>query len=243
MQTGTWGNGILNAQNKFAHTLGAIFVPLTTSTGSKKDKGLKHIVIAFSTLGAFIIMALCIGTHAAFLADPESCPEIVNKWECLFLPATNCPWPDLALHCRNSSCASRELCYNSATPGGVVVNSAEIRDILQKRMLPLPDHIPQVGLALTMQSNHADGLITPSAIETTTRGGGSALESHFIHENLTCVAVHVRRDDRAIAGEDMLAWCRNHTKIVNGEKKLTGQWVDGVCAVARAFLPLLSQKM
>jgi len=45
----------------------------------------------------------------------------------------------------------------------------------------------------------------------------------------TCVAVHVRRDDRALPGEDMMAWCKNRTIIdSDGHKSLTGLWIDGV---------------
>lgn len=45
----------------------------------------------------------------------------------------------------------------------------------------------------------------------------------------TCVAVHVRRDDRALPGEDMLAWCKNHTTVnSNGQKSFSGLWIDGV---------------
>ena len=34
----------------------------------------------------------------AFL-DNDYCPEIQNKWNCMFLPATNCTWPKEALKC------------------------------------------------------------------------------------------------------------------------------------------------
>ena len=44
----------------------------------------------------------------------------------------------------------------------------------------------------------------------------------------TCVAVHVRRDDRALPGVDMLAWCKNHTTVnSNGQKSFSGLWIDG----------------
>jgi hypothetical protein len=48
--------------------------------------------------------------------------------------------------------------------------------------------------------------------------------------NETCVAIHIRRDDRALGETDMLEWCRNHTKIdsITGEKQETGLWIDGV---------------
>lgn len=49
------------------------------------------------------------------------------------------------------------------------------------------------------------------------------------HPNLTCVAIHVRRDDRALPGVDMMEWCKNRTIIsASGEKKHTGLWIDGV---------------
>ena len=49
------------------------------------------------------------------------------------------------------------------------------------------------------------------------------------HPNLTCVAIHVRRDDRALPDLDMLEWCKNHTTVnANGEKKHMGLWIDGV---------------
>lgn len=56
-----------------------------------------------------------------------------------------------------------------------------------------------------------------------------ATRNPVFHPNMTCVAVHVRRDDRALPGVDMLEWCRNRTIVsANGELKHTGKWIDGV---------------
>ena len=55
--------------------------------------------------------------------------------------------------------------------------------------------------------------------------------------DVTCVAVHVRRDDRALPGEDMLAWCKNHTTVnSNGQKSFSGLWIDGVINISTLLL-------
>jgi hypothetical protein len=46
---------------------------------------------------------------------------------------------------------------------------------------------------------------------------------------MSCVAIHVRRDDRALPDTDMLEWCRSHSKIgPDGRKMESGLWIDGV---------------
>ena len=43
------------------------------------------------------------------------------------------------------------------------------------------------------------------------------------------IAVHMRRDDRALRGKDMIAWCKEHTaRDSTGRLVPAGNWIDGV---------------
>jgi len=113
--------------------------------------------------------------------------------------------------------------------------------------------------SVVLQSKDPRGIITNESSFSFLRGGESVLSSHFLygvmtrfnavfrglvqdlirdfrasqtpvfHPNMTCVAVHVRRDDRALSDTDMIDWCRNHTVLdKNGQMKPSGFWIDGV---------------
>ena len=52
-----------------------------------------------------------------------------------------------------------------------------------------------------------------------------ATRNPLFHPNMSCVAVHVRRDDRALPGVDMMDSCRNYTIL---DETFTGLWIDNV---------------
>ena len=58
-------------------------------------------------------------------------------------------------------------------------------------------------------------------------------KNRFFGPNETCVAIHIRMDDRSVFGEDMIQWCRNRTTInEKGDLKPKGlsygQWMNMV---------------
>jgi len=145
---------------------------------------------------------------------------------------------------------------SSASAKGVIIKDEELRNKISP--LPQLKRDKTVSPAVMYQSKHPDSIITAQTSFTQARGGGDVLESHFLygvvtrfnahfrglvqevinefrvsrtpmfHPNMSCVAIHVRRDDRALPGVDMMEWCRNHTIVdSNGQMKQTGLWVDG----------------
>ena len=230
-QTGTWGNGILNMQGQYSHYTRAVFIPLTTRNGNKNDQ--------------------------VFLADESACPDIVNKWECLFLSPTTCPWSGIMENCHSQSCLpiDNRGFRSTATSSGVSITHEE----LSKKLNSFPQLKNRLTVTAGMLYQSSDPYtVTPASSIKVERGGGEMLESHFLygvatrfntrfrglvqdliddfrasrtpvfHPNMTCVAVHVRRDDRAIPGENMFDWCKNHTKVNDrGEMRETGRWTDG----------------
>eukprot|EP01036_Dinobryon_divergens_P025314 gene25314-33845_t len=128
MMTGTWGNGLLNMQNSFNHYFGTIFVPYTTKSGDKKDR--------------------------VFLADEDACPEILNKWECLFLPPTTCPWPEAMLECHRREC----LPFSSSASA-----AADLKARLDKLSRPRKFEVP-ILTSFLMKSNSTDSYTEKSLV-------------------------------------------------------------------------------
>mmetsp|Transcript_22622 Transcript_22622/g.32522 ORF Transcript_22622/g.32522 Transcript_22622/m.32522 type:complete len:524 (+) Transcript_22622:96-1667(+) len=233
-QTGTWGNGLLNMQNQYNHYSRAVFVPFTTKTMSKTDR--------------------------VFLADENACPQIMNKWECLFLSPTSCPWSDV-VQCQTPSldCLpyNKRGCWSSAASGSEVITD----ETMNKRLAAFPVGPPHITgqSSVIFQSNDPQSIVTTASTISINRGGEAVLSNHFLfgvatrfngvfrglvqevirdfraaqspiqfHPNMTCVAIHVRRDDRAIPDMDMIEWCKNHTIMdKNGQMKPFGHWIDG----------------
>ena len=66
------------------------------------------------SLGAiFDVYAMNVTTskRIAFL-DNDYCPSTLNKWNCAFLPATNCSWPSQATQCGNRLFISIWNCFS-----------------------------------------------------------------------------------------------------------------------------------
>ena len=193
-----------------------------------------------------------------FLADENACPNVVNKWECLFLKSTSCEWPESVLNCQGKKCGERGA-FSNATALGVGISSQEISEKLRKFTVP-NDLRDKIAGTILMHSNETDSITEQNTVSLA-RGidGGRFLDSHFIfgvmvrynsaflrhvlemevdfrmkqspvfHAATSCVAVHVRRDDRAIAGVDMIEWCKNHTSLAeDGRITGSGNWIDGV---------------
>eukprot|EP00597_Dinobryon_sp_UTEXLB2267_P019130 CAMPEP_0201114624 /NCGR_PEP_ID=MMETSP0812-20130820/78496_1 /ASSEMBLY_ACC=CAM_ASM_000668 /TAXON_ID=98059 /ORGANISM="Dinobryon sp., Strain UTEXLB2267" /LENGTH=361 /DNA_ID=CAMNT_0047378269 /DNA_START=149 /DNA_END=1234 /DNA_ORIENTATION=- len=208
-----------------------VFAPISTRTG-KADEGV-------------------------FLADKESCPNVINKWECLFLPSTTCTWPDVVTNCHNRDCLPMDskVYYNSASASGLSASREQVD--MNNRQFPSPPHTSEALSLIQYHCKNPDNIIT--AESSTMRKqqcddvhGNFALYGSLMrfnsafrnevqevihdfrstrtpvfHPNISCVAVHVRRDDRALPGVDMMEWCSNHTIVDgNGRKTHTGMWID-----------------
>jgi len=144
--TGTWGNGILTMLGLYNQFQKAVFVPLTTLTGSKHDR--------------------------VFLADEHACPDIVNKWECLFLPPTTCPWAHAVMNFDGRGY------FSSAIATSVNITK---EDMIQRLKL-FPD--PVINEFVTVGNISASSDPYHITLNTTVRseyGGGSVLNSHFLY--------------------------------------------------------------
>ena len=145
-QTGTWGNGILNMQGLYSHFRKAVFICLTTLTGSKHDR--------------------------VFLADEKACPDIMNKWECLFLPPTTCPWSNAVTNFDGRGFLS------SAIATGAYITKED----MMQRLNRLPD--PVINEFVTAGNIFASSdpyHITTNTTVQSVIGGGSVLNSHFLY--------------------------------------------------------------
>ena len=95
--------------------------------------------------------AFCI---AVFLADEGACPDILNKWECLFLPPTTCPWPEAMRECHRREC----LPFSTSAAA-----EAEMKAELDKISRPRKPEISILGSFL-MQSNSTDSYTEKSIV-------------------------------------------------------------------------------
>ena len=120
-----------------------------------------------------------------FLADEGACPDVVNKWECLFLPATSCPWPDVVLNCHSEGCLpiDERGFLSSLSPDGQIIKESEFQAKISS--LPLPKREKAVIAAPMYQSKDPANLITAETSWTQSRGGGDQLESHFLYGVVT----------------------------------------------------------
>ena len=161
--------------------------------------------------------------------------------------------------------------FNSASAAGVNIPRKQLDDIMQNFPPPSNRHaVPHAPMGYTTDKVH--NLITNATVKWMTRdccelhglvalygvftrfntafrgfvqevvNEFRATRSPVFHPNMTCVAVHVRRDDRALPGVDMMEWCGNHTIVDDkGRKTHTGNWTDGVRQLFD-YLPLVTSQ-
>lgn len=193
-QTGTWGNGLLNMQVNYGHFRKAVFIPLTTRTGSKHDR--------------------------VFLADEHACPDIVNKWECLFLPPTTCPWPTAVTDGRG---------YLSSPSTGIKITKEDIT----KRLELLPDlGINEFVTAGNVFASSDPYMISPNTSRVSSRGGGSVLDSHFLYGVVTRFNARFRAIVQQVD-------CRLHFLFGSqGKRFLWNTFFCEICRLLTIFAPL-----
>ena len=107
-----------------------------------------------------------------FLADEFACPQTINKWECLFLPPTTCPWPDVITNCHSRDCLPIDgrSFLSSASPKGVTVNESQIAAIMSK--FKGPENYKQMPVGVSMYSNDINNVITSMTTAMGTKDTG-----------------------------------------------------------------------
>jgi hypothetical protein len=245
------------------------------------------------------IFAVFLGDHCKHhegnrFASHSSCPHLLNKFNCVFLPSTNCSLPNYLLDCTLSKSLKDGDFYffsNATSSATLIQDPSDIEKFReQSRIKQLTK---SNSLFATFLHNFDE--ITPSSrvfrpnntelisIETT-----AILENHpgeFLYEdraaftylyglhyrpsllfrnamaetirisrissffgtlmpNDTCIAIHLRKDDRQISGNvNMREWCSNYTNhdpnvadrdhrpsgIYDGRQVEYGVWMDYGC--------------
>jgi hypothetical protein len=98
----TWGNRAVNVHYEWEKAQSSVFTIYVTETGQTTD-------------------------NVPFV-DAQSCPNLINKWECLFLPSTNCTLPSILTNCHDRHCLSRlwgNDFFTTATSNGTRITDEE----------------------------------------------------------------------------------------------------------------------
>lgn len=62
-----------------------------------------HRELPYAITGVYVSSANSVNDSTSFISA-EDCPDVVNKWECAFLPVTNCSLPRSVTHCTGENC-------------------------------------------------------------------------------------------------------------------------------------------
>eukprot|EP01041_Mallomonas_annulata_P001621 gene1621-3140_t len=175
-----------------------------------------------------------VGNGVSFL-DDKACPHVKNRYECAFLPASNCSFPDeltSGKHLGNM--------FTNAGRHGQLVNDSYFQELqaAQGDHPPIPPGPDMLGVKHT-------GLIKQKTMTTSQTSSSPfnilfgygflyrpnhhfrSLIAHIIQEwkkkqdlpfpaNGDCVAVRIRRGDRTVGDKDIHEWCRQHVIYPNG---------------------------
>lgn len=190
----------------------------------------------------YIADSLCVETH---YLDANFCPNVNNKYTVAFLPTTNCPLPRILSSCNSSLCLPNGHYFSNASSDGVLVN--DFRKVISEYQLNagLSQETPK---ELKMFYTAYCGDIFMKQLHTTSSrfyiarhimfGYGGllfrqnyhfrSLVSQTVHTFMTnvsfpkhgnCVAVHIRRSDRATKGPmgtlKVKEWCNAHKNDIN----------------------------
>jgi len=89
-----------------------------------------HESLPYAITGVYVSSANSVNDSTSFVSA-EDCPDVVNKWECAFLPVTSCALPESVTHCHTSNCVVQGVqdtimssaVYDSASEGGKHINN------------------------------------------------------------------------------------------------------------------------
>lgn len=216
-----WGNQIFNYANNAAINKWAIFTPYMY------------------------------GKQVAFLDDGYCSNH--NKFTCGFLPMTNCSLPDVL----TTTSESKSNYYSSCNKDGVALKDPWDRATKDKELYD-SQNFDTPSVSYTIYKPAADPGGVPIVQSGGLNIGQEALlnfglifrlnydfrsrVAHLIHDvkknytkpfptNGDCVAIHIRRHDRAVKGVNMHDWCTKHARQKNNTclDHLTGAWSENVC--------------
>lgn len=169
-------------------------------------------------------------TRGIVYLDEHSCPTVTNKYECLFLNATNCTIPDIVVHSAKKNIAPPHPIYTSATENGQPMARDDYHNILKDKThkpMSLPDMIVEQYIPRDQSLTPENYILKPrrynSHHELSIYGlffrlnfdFRSQIAEYLYHFKLTqtkpfppigdCVALHIRRGDRSPKKEEMLS--------------------------------------
>lgn len=190
----------------------------------------------------YIADAICDNTH---YLDSSFCPSVNNKYLVAFIPNTNCTLPSILSSCNHSSCLPNGHYYSNASADGILVKDFQkvIKDyqistgLSQERPKEHRMYFTAYCGDIYMQKVLTNHVRSYDARHIMFGYGGllfrpnyhfRSLITHTMHSFMsnvsfpkhgTCVAVHIRRSDRAPKGPmgtyDVKEWCKNHKNDVN----------------------------
>jgi hypothetical protein len=108
----TWGNRYINVKSdiEFCFRYGPVFTAYVTTSGSIHDK--------------------------VYFSGGNDCLTHVNKWECLFLPQTNCSYPQKLLSCSTRDCLPEPWSsglYSFAATAGELIHESDREAIFTEK--------------------------------------------------------------------------------------------------------------
>eukprot|EP01040_Poterioochromonas_malhamensis_P010671 gene10671-11624_t len=216
-------------------------------------------------------------------ASHDICPRHINKFECLFLPGTNCTLPTKLTDCKFLESLPDAFPYfTNATETGEMVSEEMARkqheeneakglskislqslkyDNPYKRfrvksyshihpktieMIEMNEVLYDSYFSLTYLYGIHYRMSFSFAVHVYENVRQSRISSYFgiLQPNESCVAIHMRKDDRQIPGMNMRKWCEAHTRpdrkpgmsieelaygTFNGTVVDDGMWMDYGC--------------
>eukprot|EP01041_Mallomonas_annulata_P009812 gene9812-20410_t len=174
-------------------------------------------------------------TEAITFLDEKTCIHTHNKFECAFIPASNCSLPSILTNGKHL-----EEFFSNAGRHGTVIKHNEFNNLKENHKLNTRPTGPQIT------GTKSYGLFAPvSKLETVKTSSDPynilfgygflyrpnhhfrSLIAHIIQEwkkkqdlpfptNGDCVAVRIRRGDRTVGDRDIHEWCRQHVIYPNG---------------------------
>jgi hypothetical protein len=244
------------------------------------------------------IFAVFLGDHCKHhegnrFASHSSCPHLINKFNCIFLPSTNCSLPDYLMNCELSKSLTGDFYFfSNATSSATLLQDPNVIESFREQ--PHIKSLSRVNLLFNSYDSNFQEL-TPSSrifrpndtefISASTTALYENNPSEFLYEdrigftylyglhyrpsllfrnamaetirisrissyfgilspNDSCIAIHLRKDDRQINGNiNMREWCSNYTNhdpkisdrdhrpsgIYNGHSVDYGMWMDYGC--------------
>lgn len=210
-QADTWGNKLVNLKSYIGQYPKAIFGAFATRTGDVKD--------------------------TFFFTNGSDCSEI-NKYNCLFLPSTNCSYPKEAYKKCPVECHPT-LLFKNASEDGQIYSNVVHRDLamgfggLKIQSIRMESQSPELGIlsgttTTTSPEQHRNVYeFHPYAwlfryktdfqqmVQMRKHAFYESTSPSFLPTN-RCVAIHIRRNDRtlkAVKSGEMDAWCQKRSIV------------------------------